>query len=164
MTTSMNERTRFFKKIYLSHFILEEVDVGCAWVVSWSRGQTAILNPSFSNHSSTSFSPWLGLLNRVSLRAQSPLFATGSQFGIFSPTDSNCNWNWPKPSVAPGYIIVSHPPASAVPPLIYTGASLDWRLGRGSIYNTLKHRNCFQVLNVFMFKVIGNDIEWVVNY
>ena len=36
---------------------------------------------------------------------------------------------------APGYIIVSHPPASAVLPLIYTGASLDWRLGRGSIYN-----------------------------
>ena len=52
------------------------------------------------------------------------------------PTDSNSNWNWPKPSVAPGYIIVWHPPASAVPTLIYTGASLDWRLGRGSIYNT----------------------------
>ena len=29
MTTSMNERTHFFIKIYLSHFILERVDVGC---------------------------------------------------------------------------------------------------------------------------------------
>ena len=51
-------------------------------------------------------------------------------------TNSNCNWNWLKPSVAPGYIIVSRTPASAVPPLIYSGASLDWRLSRGSIYNT----------------------------
>ena len=54
-----------------------------------------------------------------------------SHAGILSPTRSNSNWL--KPSVAPGYIFVWHPPASAVPPLIYTGASLDWRLGRGSI-------------------------------
>ena len=39
---------------------------------------------------------------------------------------------------APGYIIFYRPPASAVLPLIYTGASLDWRLGRGSIYNNLR--------------------------
>ena len=58
-----------------------------------------------------------------------------SHAGILSPTDSNSNWNWPKLSVAPGYIIVSHPPNSAVPLLIYSSASLDWRLGRGSIYN-----------------------------
>ena len=32
--TSMNERTHFFIKIYLSHFILERVDVGCVWEVS----------------------------------------------------------------------------------------------------------------------------------
>ena len=37
---------------------------------------------------------------------------------------------------APVYNIVSWPPASAVLPLIYTGASLDWQLGRGSVYNT----------------------------
>ena len=35
--------------------------------------------------------------------------------------------------LCPGYIFVWHPPASAVLPLIYTGASLDWQLGRGSI-------------------------------
>ena len=50
------------------------------------------------------------MLNRGSLRAQSPLSATGSQFGILSPTDSN--WHWLKPSVSLGYIIVSRPPAS----------------------------------------------------
>ena len=83
--------------------------------------------PSSSDHSSTSFSSWLGLLNRGSLRAQSPLSTTGSHFGILSPTDSN-SLELPQ---TPGYIIVSRPPASAVLPLIYTGTSLDWRLGRG---------------------------------
>ena len=48
------------------------------------------IDPSYSNHSSTSFaSSWLGLLNRGSLRAQIPLSAVGSHFGILSPTDSN---------------------------------------------------------------------------
>ena len=41
----MNERTRFFIKIYLSHFILERVDVGCVWEVKWRRGQTATYWP-----------------------------------------------------------------------------------------------------------------------
>ncbi len=45
---------------YLSHFILERVDVGCVWEMSWRRGQTAILTQSSSDHSSTSFSSWLG--------------------------------------------------------------------------------------------------------
>ena len=39
------KRTRFFIKIYLSHFILERVDVGCVWEVSWRRGQTATYWP-----------------------------------------------------------------------------------------------------------------------
>ena len=47
-----------------------------------------------------------------------------------TPTDSS--------RLCSGYIFVWHPPASAAPPLIYTGASLDWRLGRGLIcYNHL---------------------------
>ena len=112
-------------------------------LVVWERGELEtgtdcyILTQSSFDHSSTSSSSWLGLLNRGSLRAQSPLSAASSQFGILSPTDSNSNWNWPKPTVAPGYIIVLRTPASAVPPLIYTGASLDWLLGRGSIYKTI---------------------------
>ena len=100
----------------------------------------------------------------------SPLSGAGSHFaGILSPTatgtELNCNCHsnslpWTdslKLSVAPGYIIVWHPPASfgrthlhrnsttstgqcdipisstgcfAALPLIYTGASLDWRLGQ----------------------------------
>ena len=65
--------------------------------------------------------------------SQSLSLQADSHAGILSPTDSHSNW--PKPSVAPGYIIVLCPPASAVPPLIYTGAFLEWQLGRGSIYN-----------------------------
>ena len=44
----------------------------------------------------------------------------GSHAVILSATDSN--------HPAPGYIIFLRPP---VLPLIYTGASLDWRFGRG---------------------------------
>ena len=39
--TSMNERTHFSIKICFSHFILERVDVGYVWEVSWKREQTA---------------------------------------------------------------------------------------------------------------------------
>ena len=45
-------------------------------------------------------------------------------------------FNWLEPPQPPGYIIVSCPPASAGFPLIYSGAPLDWRLGRGSICYT----------------------------
>ena len=63
-------------------------DVSYVWEV-WRQGRTVILNQSSSDHSSTSSSSWLGLLNRGSLRDQSPLSAAGSQFGILSPTDSS---------------------------------------------------------------------------
>ena len=85
--------------------------------------------PSSSrDHSSTSSSSWQGLVNCGSQRAaRPPSLQDGSHTGILSPTDSN--------RLDPAYIIVLRPPASAVLPLIYTGESLDWRLGRGSIYN-----------------------------
>ena len=56
----MNERTHFFIKIYLPHFI-RKGDVSCVWEVSWRRGQTATYWPKvFSNHSRTSFASWVG--------------------------------------------------------------------------------------------------------
>ena len=87
--TSMDERTHFFIKTYLSHFILKRVMflVCERWVGDGHR--LSFWPKFFLAHSSTSFSSWLGLLNRGSLRAQSPLSAAGSHFGIFSPTDSN---------------------------------------------------------------------------
>ena len=106
----------------------------------------------------------------------SPLSGAGSHSGILSPTrtaawtSTDSNSNWLKPSVAPGYIIVWHPPTSCgrthlpriqpcpqvkvifqhprpdapvstVPLPTHTGASLDWRLGRGSICNTCLKTN-----------------------
>ena len=41
----MNERKHFFIKIYFSYFILERVDAGFVWEVSWRRGQTATYWP-----------------------------------------------------------------------------------------------------------------------
>ena len=76
MTTSIN----------LSHFIFEKVMfVVCE---KWVETRTdCYIDPSSSlDHSSTSFASWLGLLNRGSLGAQSPLPAAGSHFGILSPT------------------------------------------------------------------------------
>ena len=78
--TSMNERTHFFIKIY---------DVSYVWEMSWRRTDCYIDPSSSRDHSSTSSSYSLGLLNRESLRAQRLLSAAGSHFGILSPTDSN---------------------------------------------------------------------------
>ena len=88
--TSMNERTHFFIKIY--------VDVGCVWEVSSRRGQTATYWPQVLltiaaplSHSGWAAQPWV-------IEGPKPS-AAGSQFGILSPTGSNSNWNWLKPSV-----------------------------------------------------------------
>ena len=106
----MNERTHFFIKIYLSHFILERVDVSCVWEVSWRRGQTVTYWPKvlLTIAALLSHSGWAAQPQALSLQAD-------SHAGIWPP-----NWlqlqleltDWPKLSVAPGYIIVWHPPAS----------------------------------------------------
>ena len=135
--TSMNERTHFFIKIYLSHTILERVDVGRVWEESWRRRQTAtnwtqvlLTIAALLSHSGRAAQPWAteGLKPSV---CKLILTLTSCP-----STDYNSNWNWLKPSFAPGYVIDSWQPASAVPPLIYIGACLDWRISRGSIYNT----------------------------
>ena len=61
----------------------------------WRQGRTAILTQVLPlDHSRTSFTSWLGLLNQESLRTQSPLSATSSHFGILSPTASNRRGTW----------------------------------------------------------------------
>ena len=110
----MNERTHFFIKIYLSHFILERVDVGRVLEVSWRRGQTATYWPqvlltiaALLSHSGWAAQPWVTegpkpsvyrwLLIRYLVPQRTP-----------TPT-----WtDWLKPSVVPGCIFVWHPPAS----------------------------------------------------
>ena len=60
---------------------------------------------------------------------------------------------------APGYIIVYPPPASAVLPLIYTGASLDWRFGRGSIYKNILPFEVSPSSGGKQSKVLGGTIK-----
>ena len=131
------------------------------WEVSWRRRQTGIYWPqvlltiaAILSHSGRATQPWV-------TESPSPLSGAGSHSGILSPTDSNCNWNcnWLKPSVASGYIIAYRPTASYgrthLPTITEfnhvhrsrwysdiidrmhlfrcSSASLDWRLGRGSI-------------------------------
>ena len=129
----MNERTHFFIKIYLSHFILERVEVGCVcerWVGDGDRLQH--IDPSSSDPSSTSFSSWLGLLNRWSLRAQRPLSATGSHFSILSPTDSNSNWF--KPSVSWLYFCLT--PTCFRCSSVYLHRGISWLMAWSKLYVT----------------------------
>ena len=88
-----------------------------------------ILTQSSSDQSSTSFASWLGCSTGGHWGPQDPQSA--SWFSRWHPIS-----NWLEPPRIPGYIIVLRPPASVVLPVIYTGAYLDWQLGRGSIYNT----------------------------
>ena len=121
----MNKRTNtlLYKNIPLTLYS-REGDVSCVWEVSWRRGQTAAYWPKVLLTIAALLSHLGWGCSTVGHRGpKSPPSVAGSQFGILSPTDFNCNWNSLKPSEAP------------VPPLIYTGASLDWWLGWGSIYN-----------------------------
>ena len=112
LRTSMNERTHFFIKIYLSHFILERIDVSVLcerWV---ETGTDCYIDPTSAlDHStlcylqestSTSSSSWLGLLNQGSLRLT-------ALSGVFSVCKLLSLWpsclqltQWPP---APAYIL-----------------------------------------------------------
>ena len=87
--TPMNERIHFFIKKNISHTLFPK---GWCWLCmrdELGTGTDCYIDQSSSDHSRTSSTSWLGLLNRRSLRARSPLSAAGSHFGILSPTDSN---------------------------------------------------------------------------
>ena len=163
MTTSMNERTHFFIKIFLSLFILERVDVGYVWEVSWRRGQTATYWPqvlltiaALLSHSGWAAQPWVtegpSPLSRAGFHSAGILSPTGTATGtdssrlwhlVISLFDIHllpvgvriCHHHWiqQRPQVK---VSSTGCTCFAVLPLIYTGASLDWRLGRGSICYT----------------------------
>ena len=120
--TSMNEHdTLLYKKIYLSHFILERVDVGCVWEVSWRWGQTATYWPkvlltiaALLSHSGWAAQPWV-------TESPSPLSGAGSHSaGILSPTDSS--------RLCPGYIFVWRPAAST-----YLHRCISWLTARSKV-------------------------------
>ena len=76
-----DERTHFYRKIYLSHFIRN----GCERVGDWTNCK--LLTPSSFVFSSTSFSFCWPAQSGV-LGAHSPLLGAGSLYSILSPT----NW------------------------------------------------------------------------
>ena len=129
LVNMFNKRTNtlLYKNMYLSHFILQRVDVSTVcerWV---ETGTDCYIDPNYSvNHSRTSSASWQVLLNqgRWGLQHQSSSLAPTLAF------------LWPADSTAAGTYLYSfiRPLASARLPLIYTGASLHWRLGQGSIY------------------------------
>ena len=87
MTTSItNEYTSLYKSLTL---YFRKGDVCCVWEMSEDKDRLLYWPKFFFTHSSTSFASWFGLLNRGSLKAQSPLSAACSHFSILSPTDSN---------------------------------------------------------------------------
>ena len=130
--------------------------------MSWRRGKTVILTQSSSDHSSTSSSSWLGCSTVGQLRAQRPLSATGSHAGILSPTDSNSNWNWPKPSVAPGYIILFTNPYSragydsrSIFKRSFTGFNSEFSFSKTSCLNKAEELSLSYYLPIAGRRIIG---------
>ena len=84
----MNEWTHFFIKIYLSHFILERVDVPCVWEVSWRWRQTATYWPKVLLTTIAALLPHLGWTAQPRVaEGPSPLSGAGSHSaGILTPT------------------------------------------------------------------------------
>ena len=74
MTTSItNEYTSSYKSLTL---YFRKGDVCCVWEMSGDKDGLLYWPNFFLDISSTSFASWLGLLNRGSLRAQSPQSAS----------------------------------------------------------------------------------------
>ena len=117
-----DERTHFFRKIYLSQFILERVAKGLMWVMcgrSVGDGTDChILTPSSSDHRSTFSFCWAAQPGSWGPKPSVWRWRWLSLRHLVRNCDwnsnCNCNSNWTlptsdpnclKPSVAPGYII-----------------------------------------------------------
>ena len=133
-----DEQTHFFRKIYLSHFIRKGCErVMCErWVGDWT--DCNILIPTSSVFSSTSFS--------FCSAAQPGILGAGSHYSVLLQlTEPVCGtglyncWT-PTCFLWASRLHPIQPVQSQVYTLIssngYTGASLIWQLGRGSICYT----------------------------
>ena len=88
MTTSINERTHFFIKIYLSHFILERVAKGLMLVMCerWAGDGDRLqhIDPKVFSRPKQHFFLWADQPEVA--EGPSPLSGAGSHSGILSPT------------------------------------------------------------------------------
>ena len=127
------------------------------WVVeTWT--DCYILTPSSSDHSSTSFAFWLSC---STMGHWGPKPSVWSWFSLSWHPISNWNCNWPKPSVAPGYIIVSCPPASCgrmhLPPSPNSTSSTS----QGDIPISSTGCICFTVLPLIY---TGASLDWQLSW
>ena len=139
-----DERTHFFRKIYLSHLLWK----GCVcerWVGDWT--DCNILTPSYSVFSSTSFSfCWTaqpGVLRVQALCWELVLIASNSN--KLTPTQWTCLWHWVIKLFDAHLLLVSvefAPNSNRLWSRLYLDTFdwmhlfLDWWLGRRSIcYN-----------------------------
>ena len=119
--------------------------------MSWRREKTAILTQSSSlDHSSTSSSSWLGCSTVGHWGPKAlclPLALTLASSLQLARTVRHL------------VILLFY----AVLPLIYTGASLDWRLGRRSIYNRWVRLLCVWVCwyETKLRLIMGLHSPWV---
>ena len=152
-----------------------------------------ILTQSSSDHCSTSFTFWLGC---STVGHWGPKPSVWSWFSLCGHPISNWNSNSRKPSVAYGYIIVyvhllpvgvrictkfNHVHRSRWYSDIfdqmhlfrcYTGATLDWRLGRGSICyiisktNPIKESPGFYQISPYLADIVMwkqyQNREWII--
>ena len=180
MTTSMNERTHFFITIYLSHYIRKGWCWLCVRGELETGTDCYILTQSSSDHSSTSFVFWLGCSTvghwgpkalRLSLALNSAscpqmelqLTLTQAVCGTWlyfclTSTGFSCAYaSAPNSTTSTGQgdIPISSTGCTcfAVLPLIYSGASHDWRLGRGSICY-----NCNNLFNQKQMIIINTEM------
>ena len=160
--TNFNERTNtlLYKK-YISHTLFSKGNVSCVWELSWRREQTATYWPqvlltiaALLSHSGWAAQPWVtegpsplsgagshsaGTLSNWNSNSLKPSVAPGYIIVLRSPASCGRTHLPPSPnsttSTGQGDIPISSTGCTcfAVLPLIYIGASLDWRLGRGSI-------------------------------
>ena len=87
-----------------------------------------ILTLSSSDHSSTSYAFWLGCSTVGHRRLKALRLSLALSLASCLATDSNSNWNWLKPFVAPGFIIVIRQPASA-----YLHRCISWLTARSRV-------------------------------
>ena len=136
-----DERTQFFRKIYLSKFIRNGCErIMCErWVGDWTDSN--ILTPNSSVFSSTSFSFCWAAQSGI-LRAHSPLLGAGSLYSILSPTNwTSCRTGLYHCLISTCFMWESHlhriqpVHSQGYPPDIFDRMHLfpDRRLGRRSI-------------------------------
>ena len=108
----MTNETQFFRKIYLSHFIrngTKGLRKGYVWEVSWRLNKAATYWPPASLAIAGLLSYSAGLLHRGPWGPSSLLGWFSLELQQLTP---NSDLQLTRIFVAPGYIIVWHPPAS----------------------------------------------------